>query len=310
MLYDYLAEFYTVAKTQSLTKASEHLALSSSALSRHMHALEQGLNLVLFERNPPGVKGIELTEEGRHVFQSASDMIEIMDGVRFYAKTRHSADNVSLTIYGTSENPVRIRNLKRAVSETAQAEGVPEPELVFVSKDAFGSKAPGKAVEDGDIDLFITYPSNEPELSTLAPSCEIVPLFDFSFVAVMEPTHPLAGKPELTAGDLDGVILRHPAASYRQAHPFWLETKRVFREEGVNFRSATMQFQGPSNWFRDFDDTVLILSATYREIESLRIYGKTVIPLTGLHGTAVGVLRSDNEYARFVAECAQEIDIP
>lgn len=309
MLYDYLAEFFTVAQTGSLTKASELLALSSSALSRHMHALEQGLGLTLFARNPPGIKGIKLTTEGQHVFRSAGDMVEIMEGVEFYAQAHRANQTSSVSIYGVSEYPSIIRNLKQAVENEAKAADIAVPHIAFVPKENLESRTPLKAVEEGAVDLYLTHPSNNRALSNLPDSCCVVPAFDVVLVAAMDATHPLASKSILQPEDLNGTTLRHVAEDYSEAHTFWLETKRVLRDADVHFQSTTTQFRDPTDWCNDFDNAVLIIGGSCREVESLRIYGKSIAVIEGLTGSYVSIFKKDNDAARFVAECAQNMGV-
>lgn len=57
-----LEAFYAVASSGSFTRASEVLHISQPALSRRLQALEETLELTLFERTPTGV---ELTEAGQ-----------------------------------------------------------------------------------------------------------------------------------------------------------------------------------------------------------------------------------------------------
>ena len=75
----HLRTFVTVAEEMHLTKASTRLFLSPPAVSAHIKALEGELRVCLFYRTP---KGMELTEEGRHlkpeaekVLSSASDFL-------------------------------------------------------------------------------------------------------------------------------------------------------------------------------------------------------------------------------------------
>ena len=71
MDWDRLRIFHEVAKAGSLTRASERLGLSQSALSRQIAALEEALKTPLFHRH---ARGLVLTEAGEVLFRTAHEM--------------------------------------------------------------------------------------------------------------------------------------------------------------------------------------------------------------------------------------------
>lgn len=71
MDWDKLRIFYTVAQSQSFTRAGEALNLSQSAVSRQVAALEEHLQVTLFHRH---ARGLLLTEQGEILFQTVSDV--------------------------------------------------------------------------------------------------------------------------------------------------------------------------------------------------------------------------------------------
>ena len=71
-----LKPFYVVAKYKNITKASEQLLISQSALSKSIKNLEEQLDCSLFSRSK---KGVELTEEGEILFNSTEKIINILD---------------------------------------------------------------------------------------------------------------------------------------------------------------------------------------------------------------------------------------
>ena len=72
MDWDKLRIFYTVGQAQSLTKAGESLALSQSAVSRQISALEEKLKTKLFHRH---ARGLLLTEQGEILFKTVAEMV-------------------------------------------------------------------------------------------------------------------------------------------------------------------------------------------------------------------------------------------
>ena len=71
MDWDKIRIFYTVAEAGSFTRAGDDLALSQSAVSRQVSALERELKAPLFHRH---ARGLILTEQGDLLFRAAKDM--------------------------------------------------------------------------------------------------------------------------------------------------------------------------------------------------------------------------------------------
>jgi DNA-binding transcriptional LysR family regulator len=70
---DLIRGFEAAARTLSFTKAAEELAITQSAISRQIRALEEHLGVALFERR---ARSLALTEAGRSLFRAASDCLE------------------------------------------------------------------------------------------------------------------------------------------------------------------------------------------------------------------------------------------
>lgn len=75
-----LKSFVAVARERSITRASEQLHLSQPAVSAHIKALEDALDLTLFERTP---RGMSLTPDGERLLAKAERALgahrELMD---------------------------------------------------------------------------------------------------------------------------------------------------------------------------------------------------------------------------------------
>lgn len=68
-----LRVFIEVVETKSFTKAAKKLYLSQSTVSNHIQTLEEELGVVLVRREAK--KNIQLTSEGKRVYQYAKDII-------------------------------------------------------------------------------------------------------------------------------------------------------------------------------------------------------------------------------------------
>ncbi len=79
-----LRTFVTVADTGNLTQAAERLFTSQPAVSAHIKALEEELEIKLFDRTP---KGMRLTENGFALREKAQRVLNAGNDLRLKAKT-------------------------------------------------------------------------------------------------------------------------------------------------------------------------------------------------------------------------------
>jgi DNA-binding transcriptional LysR family regulator len=93
---DLIEGFEASARTLSFTKAAEELAITQSAVSRQIRALEQHLGVALFERRP---RSLALTEPGRALFQAAGDCLERLQETT--NRLRSNAGTPQLTVTTT-----------------------------------------------------------------------------------------------------------------------------------------------------------------------------------------------------------------
>ena len=79
-----LRTFVTVADTGNLTHAAERLFTSQPAVSAHIKALEEELEIKLFDRTP---KGMRLTEHGSALREKAQLVLNASSNLKLKAKT-------------------------------------------------------------------------------------------------------------------------------------------------------------------------------------------------------------------------------
>ncbi len=77
--------FGVVARTGNLRRASAHLQIQVSTLSRRLDALESALGLKLFDRTP---RGLVLTEPGRRIASDVESIAMIMQGSAWRGPTQ------------------------------------------------------------------------------------------------------------------------------------------------------------------------------------------------------------------------------
>ncbi len=100
-----LRTFAAVAEEGHLTRAAERLHLSQPAVSGHIKALEQELDVRLFER---AATGMVLTESGRQLLAHALKALSAADSVKRAAQQLHAEVSGLLQI-GTVADPVDNR---------------------------------------------------------------------------------------------------------------------------------------------------------------------------------------------------------
>ena len=71
--------FKRVAEEGNLTKASELLFISQPAVTKHIHNLENELNLKLFERTQ---HGMVLTKDGENLYNQIKDSVNVLSSVK------------------------------------------------------------------------------------------------------------------------------------------------------------------------------------------------------------------------------------
>ncbi|NMA86259.1 MAG: LysR family transcriptional regulator [Tissierellia bacterium] len=79
MNLDYLRSFYITVKCNSISKAAKHLHLTQPGLSMQIQNLEDEVGAMLLIRSN---KGVELTEEGRIVFEHAATMLSLESNIK------------------------------------------------------------------------------------------------------------------------------------------------------------------------------------------------------------------------------------
>ena len=95
MDWDKLRIFHAVASAGSFTHAGQMLALSQSAVSRQISALEEEINTPLFQRH---ARGLTLTDEGELLYGAVSDVLMRLGQAEEALKNAQSAPRGSLKV--------------------------------------------------------------------------------------------------------------------------------------------------------------------------------------------------------------------
>jgi len=91
---DLIQGFEAAARNLSFTKAAEELFITQSAVSRQIRALEDHLNVALFERRH---RALVLTEPGRILERAATELLERLQEVADRLRTTGAAPHLTVT---------------------------------------------------------------------------------------------------------------------------------------------------------------------------------------------------------------------
>ena len=76
MQWEGISEFVNVAESESFTRASKKMSISTAQVSRQISALEKRLNIKLFYRT---TRRVSLTEEGQVFYQHCRSVLDGLD---------------------------------------------------------------------------------------------------------------------------------------------------------------------------------------------------------------------------------------
>lgn len=177
-----------VARTGTLTRASEQLYVSQSALSHRLRRLEDQLGVRLFVR---GTRHMQPTPAGARLLQAAHTVLEELSAAERAARDATTAAPSVLRI--TTECYMCYHWLPSVIRPFRSR----HPN-VRVQIDTDATLQPLGRLTSGDLDLAVMS-SNVPERSFAVEH-----LFDDEVVVIVAPDHPLAGERFVRPADLAG----------------------------------------------------------------------------------------------------------
>lgn len=189
MQIEYLQEFLILERTRNFSEAAKLLHISQSALSKHISALEDELDMDLFKRLG---NSLQLTEAGT-VFRDGATIV-VNDHNSLIARMR--------AIRQRSDATLEIGYLPAVASFLVGplhewfAKKAPDVRLGIRSMDVTSLQ---KNLMDRQVDYAITLDFGEND-----GACSSCPIYDEEFFLAMPRNHRLADKPSITRGDLGG----------------------------------------------------------------------------------------------------------
>lgn len=179
-----------IARAGSIRRAAARMAITPSALNRRLLAVEQEMDAQLFERLATGVR---LSAAGELFLGHARRQMADMERIRSQIEDMKGARRGHVS-FGVDAS-LAMQNFSEAIGRYQEA----HPDVTF-EVDRMGRGATQRHIADYRIDLAcVIQPEAFPNLTTLA----VAPA---NVVAVMDPSHPLAGQRSVSFNDL----LAHP----------------------------------------------------------------------------------------------------
>ena len=183
--------FLKVAENNSITKTSEILHISPSAVSKNLTRFEQCVGLILFIRNN---NRLQLTPAGKVLHERLSLVVENTEKAIMEAHKKQEAYANTLRIGIPSHFSIR-----RSIQPYLTAHRMQYPDFDYNYK-TYELYELVDALLNENVECIITFQ----ELINVKahPEIEYRILFETQNVAVMRDDHPLSGMQRLTAEDL------------------------------------------------------------------------------------------------------------
>ena len=181
-----LETFCRLARALNFSRTAEELALSQSAVSRHIGALEQEFGMKLFARNG---REVSLTEAGSRLLDYAERILNLVGEASRALAELKNLESGELWV-GASTTP---GNYLLGPVIAAYQKRYPGVELHLNISD---SQSVLREVEEGALDVGVLgFPPS-------TAGVEIEPYVQDELALVMSPRHPLAGRPDIRVADL------------------------------------------------------------------------------------------------------------
>ncbi|MDH7797066.1 MULTISPECIES: LysR family transcriptional regulator [unclassified Beijerinckia] len=186
-----LRTFVAVAQQGSFRKAAEQLHLSQPALSAHIRALEESLQVSLFHRT---TRSVVLTNEGSRLLSGAQRAFDALDSVLLDLQEQVALLRGRITI--SCLPSIAYHVLPQAIAAFAKL----HPDVDIRVFDELNASLV-RRISNRDADFGIGPPPDE------EADLHFTPLIKDPFYAVVASSHPLAFKKELTFKSLSKLPL-------------------------------------------------------------------------------------------------------
>lgn len=214
--------FVLAAQEKSFVRAAEKLFVTQPAVTQQMNALEEELNVELFNRTN---KKIELTPAGRHFYTQAVKIVEMTAAA--VRETKQIDDEIKNTVnirYFASFEENTLPILIKKFSELYPAVNL------IVSQIAAPADLDSPGVNVKNSLLFVTE-----DYSQYVKDMIFTPLFTAGLCCVLAANHPLAAKKIITLKDLKGYRLIFARKELAAPHHWQLKTEMENYSSSISF---------------------------------------------------------------------------
>lgn len=198
----HLQTFLRVSHLLSFTRAAEELALSQSAVSRHIEALEREFDVELFARHG---RGATLTEAGTRLLEYAERILRMASEASRSLSELRNLESGRLTVGASTTAGHYLLGTPVAIYQDRH----PGIDLRLEIRD---SQSIMRLVEEGVVDVAVL-PAGLPGQSVVSE-----PFVTDSLLLVAAPAHPLTSLPAVRLEDLEGkkLFLREEGSNTRR----------------------------------------------------------------------------------------------
>ena len=281
MLDPKLYSLLQVAETGSYTQASKRLNITQPAVSQHIRALEEELEVRIFER----VNGkLVVTKQGEEVITCAKKMVGLFNGLRqSLCDGRSSVNHLTVGITHTAESNPIAEALAKYCSRN---EGVSIKMITDTISNLY------KMLNSYELDLAIV------EGRVNDPSIHYLLLDTDCLVLAVSVNHPLAKKSMVTLSELkrERLILRLPDSGTRNLFVAHLESNNL----SINDFNVILEVDNMATIKdlirRDFGVSILAKSVCLDELKKGKI---TVLPVENLSMMREINIAYHNGFTRF-----------
>lgn len=215
MTLNQLEYFQAVAKLQHFRQAAELLKISQPSLSRSMAALEQELNLVLFERQG---RNVVLTKPGRVFLEHVNKILDEVHIAQYKMKQlAGSGGHIDIAYVFPLAN-YYIPHTVRTFLDIAKNSNV----TFNFNQTHTADMIAGLKADRHDV-IFGSYVPDEPDIS-------FVPILNQEMVIITPLEHPLASLPEVSYQ----VLCDSPLIGYDRYSGLGSFTNRFYKEQKMS----------------------------------------------------------------------------
>lgn len=275
-------EFLALSRCLNFTEAAEQLNITQPALSKHIIALEKEFNCRLLDRNR---RGVNLTEAGKLLFQSATVMVEEYDKAKNAIAELKERVTVRLVGDLQDEDDSALASLTAVVARQHNLANI-------VLEPSDGDPLEKILADEADIMISYADPEylNQEELAYL-------PFVTRSLVAVVNADHPLALKESVSWKDLrDQTLLKFVSG---KTNPAWLQFERLSESCGFQPKSRAVPASSNFEFFSTpLKNDVLIWKSTERNLGLLLDTGRRIgVPVVGEGAclTSYAIFKRENQ---------------